>query len=159
MKDQCLFCCVVPLLLAACQPATLQLNIKAPPGTNQGRPLYMLVRKVAPAQYAAESYGDVSAHVVQPNANVIHSEVIYPGTLRRIPVKVPPDSSLAVSFLFTAPDGTWQSFLSPPFPPSLDIELQESRIQTGLPPTEPSKEAVNTQPEAALPAVLASPKS
>jgi hypothetical protein len=159
MKYLYLFCCVVSLLLAACQPATLQLNIKAPPGTNQGRPFYMLVRKVAPAQYAAESYSDISAYVVQPNANVIHSEIIYPGTLRHILVKVPPDSSLAVSFLFTAPDGTWQSFLSPPLPPSLDVDLQESRIRTELAPTNPSTEAVNTQPATGLPAALTSPKS
>lgn len=131
MKRQLLSCSLVPLLLMACQPSTLQLRIKAPPGTNQGRPLYMLVRKVDPKQYAVESYVDVSARILQDDPNVVHSEVIYPGTLRRLQVKAPSDSPLAVSFLFTAPDGKWQELLGTPLPPSLDVELHEGRIQTG----------------------------
>ena len=119
------------VLCAACQPSTLQLRITAPPGTNQGRPLYMLVRKVDSKQYAAESYADVSARIVQENPDLVYSEIIYPGTLRRLEVPVPKDASLAVSFLFTAPDGSWQSFLNTPLPPSLDVELSEGRIQTG----------------------------
>ncbi|MCP3064807.1 hypothetical protein LXT21_39150 [Myxococcus sp. K38C18041901] len=129
MRRQIGGCVVAALFSAACGPATLQLNVRAPPGTNQGRPLYMLVRKVEPKQYATESYDDVSARVVQPGPAVIHSEIIYPGTLLRVPVKVPADSALAVSFLFTAPDGAWQSFIATPLPPSVDIELREGRIQ------------------------------
>ncbi|OJH40277.1 hypothetical protein [Cystobacter ferrugineus] len=149
MKLQLLFYSVMPLLLAACQPATLQLRIKAPPGTNQGRPLYMLVRKVDPKQYAAESYAEVSARIVQTDPNLIHSEIIYPGTLRRLQVKVPSDSCLAVSFLFTAPDGNWQSFLGTPLPPSLDVELSEGRIQTGTSTAQPSKEGTKAPPSGA----------
>lgn len=150
MKNQLLLCSLVPLLLAACQPSTLQLRIKAPPGTNQGRPLYMLVRKVDAKQYALESYADVSARVVQADPSVVHSEIIYPGTLRRLQVPAPADSSLAVSFLFTSPDGRWQEFLNTPLPPSLEVELSEGRIQTGANPTPPpkDKEQAKTTPEA-----------
>ncbi len=137
MKHPLLFCSVLPLLLMACGPTTLQLRIKAPPGTNQGRPLYMLVRKVDPKQYAAESYAEVSARIVQGDPNVLYSDIIYPGTLRRIEVKAPEDSPVAVSFLFTAPDGTWQSFLNTPLPPSLDVELSEGRIHGGAAPAAP----------------------
>ncbi|MCY1078689.1 hypothetical protein [Archangium lansingense] len=126
-------------LLAACQPSTLQLNIKSPPGTNQGRPLYMLVRKVDAKQYAVESYGEVAPRVFQPDENVVMSELIYPGTIQRVKVKLPPESPLAVSFLFTAPDGTWQTFVNAPAPVSLDLELLEGRIRTGTAPAEPPK--------------------
>lgn len=146
MKSQ--LCLLLPLLLAACQPSTLQLRIKAPPGTNQGRPLYMLVRKVDAKQYALESYADVSARVIQTDPSVVHSEIIYPGTLRRLQVPAPPDSPLAVSFLFTSPDGRWQEFLSTPLPPSLEVELSEGRIQTGATPAAPPKEQAKTTPEA-----------
>jgi hypothetical protein len=155
MKRLFLFCSAVPLLLAACQPATLHLSIKAPSGTNQGRPLYMLVRKVDPKQYATESYDDVSARAFQPDASVLHKEIIYPGTLRRIPVKIPEDSSLAVSFLFTAPDGNWQSFLNAPVPQDLDVELQESRILSGMPAAPPPQE--NAPPSAEAAAAPAAP--
>jgi hypothetical protein len=35
---------------------------------------------------------------------------------------------VAVSFLFTAPDGNWQLLLSPPLPNAVDVELTVSRI-------------------------------
>lgn len=149
MKRLSLLYSVLPLLLAACHPASLQLRINAPPGTNQGRPLYMLVRKVDPKQYAAESYGEVSARVIQADANVVYSEIIYPGTLRRLDVKVPQDASLAVSFLFTAPDGKWQEFLGTPLPPSLDVDLREGRILTGAAPAAPPREDAKAPPPAA----------
>ncbi|NMO18627.1 hypothetical protein HPC49_12385 [Pyxidicoccus fallax] len=152
-----MFCAFLPLLLAACRTDTLQLRIKAPPGTNQGRPLYMLVRKVDARQYAVESYDDVSVRIARPDPSVIHSEIIYPGTLRRLQVKTPQDASLAVSFLFTAPDGTWQSFLNTPLPPSLDVELREGRIQTGGAPAEPAKNSEDSPP-AETPAASESPE-
>ncbi|WP_338023822.1 hypothetical protein [Archangium primigenium] len=137
------------VLAAACQPSTIQLRIKAPPGTNQGRPLYMLVRKVDAKQYAAESYAEVSVRLVQADPNLLHSEIIYPGTVRRLEVKVPGDSDLAVSFLFTAPDGTWQSFVGMPLPPSLDVELSEGRIHTGPPPPTTAPSDAKAAPPAA----------
>ncbi|HEX8704164.1 MAG TPA: hypothetical protein VF815_35355 [Myxococcaceae bacterium] len=140
MTPRSLFPPAALLLLAACQPSTLQLSIKAPPGTNQGRPLYMLVRKVDPKQYAIESYGEVAPRVFQPDENVVMSELIYPGTIQRLKVKIPEESPLAVSFLFTAPDGTWQTFVNTPVPGSLDIELLEGRIRTGTAPAEPPKD-------------------
>lgn len=152
MKRLFPLCSLLPLLLAACHPASLQLRINAPPGTNQGRPLYMLVRKVDAKQYAAESYGEVSARIVQEDPNVVYSEIIYPGTLRRLEVKVPQDSPVAVSFLFTAPDGKWQEFLGAPLPPSLDVELREGRIQTGAAAPASNKKDAKAPPPSPPPA-------
>lgn len=151
MRIDTLLCSAALLLLAACGPSTLHLTVKAPPGTNQGRPLYMLVRKVDAKQYAVESYGEVAAQAFQTDSNVLLSELIYPGTLQRIKVKVPEESPLAVSFLFTAPDGTWQTFVNAPVPGSLNIELLEGRIRTGATPPEPPKEAADQPPPEAAP--------
>lgn len=122
------------LPLVGCAHGSVTLNVTAPPGTNHGRPLYMVVRKVDPKQYSTEGYNDVAAKVVSPDSAVLHSEVIYPGTLQRIQVKVPQDAPVAVSFLFTAPDGSWQLLLNSPVTTSVDIELQEGRIRNGVAP-------------------------
>lgn len=151
MRIDTLLCSAALLLLAACGPSTLQLNVRSPPGTNQGRPLYMLVRKVDAKQYAVESYGEVAAQAFQTDSNVLLSELIYPGTLQRIKVKVPEETPLAVSFLFTAPDGTWQTFVNAPVPGSLNIELLEGRIRTGATAPEPPKEAADQPPPEAEP--------
>jgi hypothetical protein len=116
------------LLLSACGPSHINLSIKSPPGTNLGRPMYMLVRQVDPKQYANEAYSEVASKVGAPDNSVLQTAVIYPGTIQRFQVKAPKDGALAVSFLFTAPDGNWQLLLTPPSPSAVDVELAVSRI-------------------------------
>jgi hypothetical protein len=114
--------------LVACGPSRINLSVKSPVGTNMGRPLYMLVRQVDPKQYANEAYSEVAARVGAPDETVLQTSVIYPGTIQRFQVKAPEQGSVAVSFLFTAPDGNWQVLLSPPLARAVDVELTTSRI-------------------------------
>jgi intracellular growth IglE-like protein len=115
-------------LLSGCAAGQISLNVKSPPGTNLGRPMYMLVRQVDPKQYANEAYSEVASKVGAPDNTVLQTSVIYPGTIQRFQVKTPTEGALAVSFLFTAPDGNWQLLLSPPVTSAVDIELTVSRI-------------------------------
>ena len=143
------------LLLGGCGPATLSLSVKSPPGTNLGRPMYMLVRQVDPKEYANEAYSEVAAKVGAPDNTVLQTAVIYPGTIQRFQVKAPQAGAMAVSFLFTAPDGNWQLLLTPPTPTAVYFELSTSRILSdSVPPAIPSHggpapEAPAAGPEAA----------
>jgi hypothetical protein len=133
------------LLLGGCAPSHVNLSVKSPPGTNLGRPMYMLVRQVDPKVYANEAYSEVAAKVGAPDNTVLQTAVIYPGTIQRFQVKTPKEGSLAVSFLFTAPDGNWQLLLSPPVTTAVDVELTVSRILSdSTPPALPTDQ----QPEA-----------
>jgi len=116
------------VLLSGCASSQVSLSIKSPPGTNLGRPMYMLVRQVDPKQYANEAYSEVATKVGAPDNTVLQTAVIYPGTIQRFVVKAPNEGAVAVSFLFTAPDGNWQLLLTPPLPPAVDVELTVSRI-------------------------------
>ena len=141
------------LLLGACAPSTINLNIKSPPGTNLGRPMYMLVRQVDPKEYANEAYSEVAAKVGDPDNTVLQTAVIYPGTIQRFKLKAPKEGAVAVSFLFTAPDGNWQLLLSPPTPSAVDIELSTSRIlsdsvPSAIPEDEGGAPEVPAEPEA-----------
>ncbi|HYH95307.1 hypothetical protein [Hyalangium sp.] len=128
------------LLASGCSSSKVNLSIKSPPGTNLGRPMYMLVRQVEPKQYANEAYSEVAAKVGAPDQTVLQTAVIYPGTIQRFQVKVPQEGAVAVSFLFTAPDGNWQLLLSPPVPGAVDVELTVSRILSdSIPPALPSE--------------------
>jgi hypothetical protein len=131
---------VAGLVLNACATSQISLNVKAPPGTNLGRPMYMLVRQVDTKQYANEAYSEVAAKVGAPDNTVLQTAVIYPGAIQRFQVKAPKDGALAVSFLFTAPDGNWQVLLTPPMPGAVDIELTVSRILSdSVPPAIPTE--------------------
>lgn len=127
------------LLLGACAPSAINLNVKSPPGTNLGRPMYMLVRQVDPKQYANEAYSEVADKIGSPDDSVLQTAVIYPGTIQRFQVKPPKEGALAVSFLFTAPDGNWQMLLGPQ-QNTVDVELTVSRIlSNSVPATIPSE--------------------
>ncbi|WP_434391459.1 hypothetical protein [Melittangium boletus] len=139
------------LVLGACGPSRINLSIKSPVGTNMGRPLYMLVRQVDPKQYANEAYSEVASRVGSPDETVLQTSVIYPGTIQRFQVKAPKDGSVAVSFLFTAPDGNWQLLLSPPLSRAVDVELATSRILRESISQEDSKEEAPAAPEAKAP--------
>lgn len=140
-------------LLSGCASSKVNLNIKSPPGTNLGRPMYMLVRQVDPKQYANEAYSEVAAKVGAPDHTVLQTAVIYPGTIQRFQVKAPEEGAMAVSFLFTAPDGNWQLLLSPPMPSAVDVELTVSRILSdSIPPAIPSE--IPEAPEAPAPPEL-----
>jgi hypothetical protein len=130
------------VVLGACGPSRIHLNIKSPPGTNLGRPMYMLIRQVDPKQYANEEYSEVASKVGSPDKSVLQTAVLYPGTIQRFQVQPPQEGALAVSFLFTAPDGNWQLLLSPPLPKAVDVELTVSRIMSdSVPPAIPTQEA------------------
>jgi hypothetical protein len=109
--------------------------------------MYMLVRQVDPKQYANEAYSEVATKVGAPDNTVLQTAVIYPGTIQRFVVKAPNEGAVAVSFLFTAPDGNWQLLLTPPLPPAVDVELTVSRILSdSIPAALPSE--VPAAPEA-----------
>jgi hypothetical protein len=118
------------LLASGCASNHITVHVKPTAGTNQGRPLYMVVRTVDSKKYLSETYTDVVAKVVAPDDSVLETSVIYPGAERSMKIKVPEESAVAVSFLFTAPDGAWQALVDAPLPGSVDFELLESRIKT-----------------------------
>jgi hypothetical protein len=137
------------MLLSGCASSQINLSIKSPPGTNLGRPMYMLVRQVDPTQYANEAYSEVAAKVGAPDDTVLQTAVIYPGTIQRFQVKTPKEAAaVAVSFLFTAPDGNWQLLLSPPVTSAVDIELTVSRILSDSSPPALPQDQQAAAPEA-----------
>ncbi|NOK11360.1 hypothetical protein, partial [Corallococcus exercitus] len=123
---------VTAVVVGSCAAPSLTVNVKAPAGTNQGRPLYMLVRTVSKTTMT-EGYADVAAKVISPDESVLQTVVIYPSRTKQVKIPLPPEQAVAVSFLFTTPNGAWQALLDVPVPKTVDIELQESRIRTDLP--------------------------
>jgi hypothetical protein len=157
---------VTALVVGSCAAPSLTVNVKAPAGTNQGRPLYMLIRTVSKTSMT-EGYADVAAKVITPDDSVLQTVVIYPSRTRQVKIPLPPEQAVAVSFLFTTPNGAWQALLDVPVPKTVDIELQESRIRTDLPKqmaAQDSSQATVDAPKAPKPPAapepptLASPK-
>ncbi len=126
-----------------CVPGQLTISVSAAPNVNQSRPVYMVVRTLDSKAYLSQTYDEVVAKVITPDNSVIHTGVVYPGGTQQVNVKVPQSLPVAVSFLFTSPDGAWQTLLDALVPGTVDIQLEGSRIQEGvsttseIPPPEP----------------------
>ncbi|GMT99192.1 hypothetical protein KH5H1_33110 [Corallococcus caeni] len=148
---------VTAVVVGSCAAPSLTVNVKAPAGTNQGRPLYMLVRTVSKTTMT-EGYADVAAKVISPDESVLQTVVIYPSRTKQVKIPLPPEQAVAVSFLFTTPNGAWQALLDVPVPKTVDIELQESRIRTDLPKSVPAQDST-TPPPPEAPKAPAAPKA
>ncbi|MCE9666972.1 hypothetical protein LY474_04015 [Myxococcus stipitatus] len=148
--------------LSACAPTHLTVNVNSPAGTNQGRPLHMVVRAVDAQRYMTEFYADVAERVVHPDDSVVQTLVIYPGEKAQTRVKIPEETPLAISFLFTTPDGAWQVLLDTPIPGRVDIDLEESRIRTDAPTKKKKKsgkgDAAKAEPPKLEPPKVEAPK-
>jgi hypothetical protein len=131
------------LLGIGCVPGQLTISVSAAPNVNQSRPVYMVVRTLDSKAYLSQTYDEVVSKVIVPDASVLHTGVVYPGRSQQVNVKVPQSLPVAVSFLFTSPDGAWQTLLDALVPGTVDIQLEGSRIQEGAsttsepPPPEP----------------------
>ncbi|HRI50965.1 MAG TPA: hypothetical protein PLW65_12340 [Pseudomonadota bacterium] len=113
---------------ASCIPGYLRIGIQTTPATNEGTPLYMLVRAVEPKQHASQSYTEVANLLEAPDGSVVRTQLLYPGRSYRFYLKPPAKGSLGLYFLFTSPEGTWSLLQSPPFPLSLQLALGRSIV-------------------------------
>lgn len=131
---------LVPMLslLAACGHAravpTFTLTVQPSAESNEGRPVYLLVRAVTPQAYVAQPYAAVAALVGQPDATVRHSEVIFPGRVMTVSIPIPENLQIAVYVLFRRPSGGWRYLFDLPSPTSARVVLREDQMVIN-PPT------------------------
>lgn len=127
-------CCAAVLLgalgvLAGCIPGYVRVSVSARKDANGGKPVYFLVRAAERKVFVAESYADVSARLENPDATVLYSQMLSPGTKQTLWLKKPDKATLGVFVLFTAPGGPWSTLVDPPLPYRLSLELSGSQIQ------------------------------
>ncbi|HEY2028830.1 MAG TPA: hypothetical protein VGH20_06445 [Myxococcales bacterium] len=132
----CTSCFVAKLFGKGDGPQEVTLGVSCPPAVNEGRPFYFVVRTVDTKSYLTETYDDVAAKVMTPDATVLASVVLIPGGQNtQVHVEVPQKTSIAAAFLFTTPSGSWQTRFDAPLPGKIDIALQNGSILTVNPPS------------------------
>ncbi|GIW70589.1 MAG: hypothetical protein KatS3mg102_0131 [Planctomycetota bacterium] len=130
---------LVPLVLAlaaaaiaggGCASGRATLRIEAAAQTNDGRPLYMVLRAVDGAEFVTETYEDIAARVfaAPPDPSIIRADVVYPGMVRAIAFDPPERKPIGVYFLFTEPGDRWKTMLQQPLPSTVEIRLGPNTI-------------------------------
>ena len=110
---------------AGCATWGMQITLRGDAETNSGRPLTVLVRSLPLTQYRSESYSDVSQLSLQPDQSVVRALTLEPREhfTRRLRVRVPSKTPVAIYFLYTSQTGSWKMILQPPLPWSVRIPL------------------------------------
>ena len=106
----------------------MKIKVTAPENANGGRPVYMLLRTVDDATFAADSYGGVAPKVVAPDATVLKYQVIYPSSAPVIEVTQPEKGDVGVYFFFTNPTAEWKTLVKRPFAHKIEIALGQNQI-------------------------------
>lgn len=117
-------------VLAGCGSKGQNLVVEAPNNVNGGKPVYMVVRAVDGAKFAADSYKNITEKVATPDDSVVLTEVIYPGTQPSFAISEPAKGQIAVYFLFSSPSGDWRTLLDKPLPKAVSIKLSRDQIDT-----------------------------
>lgn len=125
---------LLSLLLAlggGCATWRMQITLQGDGETNGGRPLQVLVRTLPLPEYRSEPYGALAQLSLQPDKSVVRTLTLDPQSRfsKRLYVRVPSDSSVAIYFLYTAQTGSWKMILQPPLPWSLRIPLGRHGVQ------------------------------
>jgi len=114
------------------KPPPVQLEITAGKDTNQGGPLYVVVRKIDQAGFLAEDYDAIADRLFgqPPDPAVLRKAVVRPGEV----VRVNADRDLAdgeilgIYFLFSVPGNDWRLAVVDPHVLQVRIVLGASGI-------------------------------
>jgi hypothetical protein len=119
------------LALCAGCAQTVRIQVHAPPETNKGEILYMMVRATEDEALIAEDYETAAGRVfVSPqDPSVQKVMAILPGKAINISVPRPAKERLALYFFFTQPGKHWKVPFDQPLPAEVSVELGTNEIK------------------------------
>ena len=107
--------------------------IKTTKETNQGTPLYVVLRETNMAQFLTQDYHEIAAQSFwkEENAPGTVKMVLIPGSTNKITLPSPgKDKSVGVYFLFTNPGESWKYILDKPKAEKVKILLGEREYKS-----------------------------
>lgn len=119
------------LTLATGCATTLHVRVDTSADTNQGRPIYMLIRSVDGQALVSEDYDEAAARVfaLPADPTVKKVQAILPGQTVNLSMPRPEEGALALYFFFTNPGSKWRVPLEAPLPTEVIVELGENNIR------------------------------
>lgn len=128
---------VLLLALAGCLPTKnedeVTFLIKTGKTTNQGTPLYVVIKETNMAQFLTQDYHQIAAQSFwkEEDTTTLVKKVLVPGTTSKISLPPPgKDKSLGVYFLFTQPGESWKYILNKPKAEKVKILLGEKEYKS-----------------------------
>jgi predicted component of type VI protein secretion system len=107
--------------------------IKTTKSTNQGTPLYVVIKETNMAQFLTQDYHQIAAQSFwkEEDETSLVKKVLVPGTTNKITLQAPgKDKSLGVYFLFTSPGECWKYILNKPKAEKVKILLGDREYKS-----------------------------
>lgn len=137
MKVQRFALLIVLMSLASCfyQKNTDEVTflIKTTKNTNQGTPLYVVLKETNMAQFLIQDYHEIAAQSFWKEEDIPGGAkmVLIPGSTHQVSLPTPgKDKSIGVYFLFTNPGESWKYILDKPKAEKVKILLGEREYQS-----------------------------
>ena len=109
----------------------IKFKIKSDNSANNGQPVYLLIRTINGPEFVTDDYQTiVNLFNKSPlNNSVISTDYIVPGETKKIIVKKPDDSNIAVYCMFTHPENQWKVLIQKPLEKKYVIQLDNNTLQ------------------------------
>ncbi len=130
------FCiCIIILICMFCSGCggkkipMVELSVTADKTSNNGQPVYLVVRTVNSTDFVSEDYQSVAGMIMRnpPAKTVLSTNFILPGKKKKIEFTKPDNRSIAVYCMFTKPD-QWKMFLQKPLKKKYKLILKKNSI-------------------------------
>ncbi len=105
----------------------LPIVVRASADSNDGRPLYVVVRVVDEQGFIEDSYAAVSALVVEPDESVLATILVFPGTVayEELELEAPPETLGVYALFSVVEEGKWKLLLEGPTQLELSAGVDE----------------------------------
>jgi hypothetical protein len=125
-----LLAALTAVLVTACT-SSLRVGIQSTLNTNEGKPLYVMVRSVGGNTFLSEDYDTVAQKLFSfpRDETVLHRESIFPGKTAEFTLPQPEDTDIAIYVFFTKPGENWRVSVRKPLPGDVLLELGSNNIK------------------------------
>lgn len=112
--------------ITGCAPATTRITVHSSPRTNDGAPMYLMVRSWDGKPTFGERYQEVAAKTFldPPDPTVLATRPIVPGADKTtVTIDAEANKEIILYFFFTTPGPGWQTPVRRPLPAEIDVFL------------------------------------
>lgn len=117
--------------LCGCAGKGITFRIMPDESTNNGQPLYIVIREVNKKSFLIEDYEEIAdlLHADPPDESLLAWHVVLPGKKEKIKVERPIKSDVGIYGMFTRPEENWKIMLERPLRPKYEIIIRDNSLE------------------------------
>ena len=124
---------VLLLLSTGCssKSPTVKFRVKSEKHTNEGQPVYLLVRTIDGSEFVTDDYDTIATlfHTIPTDASIVSKEFIIPGDTKKFVISKPDNKDLGVYCMFTRPNAQWKLLIQKPLKKKYVLLLENNEVR------------------------------